>query len=248
MAADDTDVGGAASGAGDAADAEGPAPDESDWDRRRIFLLLVVVFLVLVGGGAGTFVLGGDGDGSSGPQTPATDAPPGTTPTLTPTPVTPDGSGNVTFEFVDDATLVRAENVVPGQSGATQRAVRNAGTMAATLAVVNLSVTDSENGLTGPESDVDDSPGEGELSAHLLVRLTVTYGDGETATVFGGEGFVPLADVTATNESVGTGIGPGSTATLTFEYRVAETAGNEIQSDTVAFDIGFQLRAPESES
>jgi len=232
--------------AADAAGEEVPA-EEDGWDRRRAFLLLVVVFLVLVGGGVGTFVLDGTGDSSPGVQTP--DGAPDSTPTLTPPdPTTPNDAGNVTFEFVDSATLMQAGNVVPGQSGASERAVRNAGTMAADLAVVNLTVTDRENGLTDPEAAVDDSPGEGELSEHLLVRLTVTYADGETATVFGGDEFVPLADVTATNESIGSGIEADATATLTFEYRVAEAAGNEIQSDTVAFDVGFQLRAPEGES
>lgn len=233
-------------------DAEAPKPAGPGWNRRRLLLLLLVVFLVLVGGGVGTFVL--DGDGPPSVQTPATDgaptdaAPTAATPTLTPSdPVTPDESGNVTFEFVDNATLVRAGNVVPGTAGATQRVIRNAGTMTAALALVNLTVTDRENGLTDPESAVDDSPGEGELSEHLLVRLTVTYEDGETATLLGGDELVPLADVTASNESAGPGIEPGSTATLTFEYRVPEAAGNEIQSDTVAFDIGFQLRAPVDE-
>jgi len=234
--------------AADAADEETPE-EESGWDRRRALLLLIVVFLVLVGGGVGTFVLGGNGDGDGpGVQTPATDAPSSATPTLTPPdPTTPNDSGNVSFEFVDNATLVRAGNVVPGQSGATQRAIRNSGSMTATLAMVSLSVTDSENGLTDPESRVDDSADEGELSEAVLVRLSVTYPDGETATVFGGDQFVPLADVRATNESIGPGIDPGSAATLTLEYRIAQSAGNEIQSDTVAFDIGFQLRAPDTD-
>jgi len=229
----------------DADTTEDPEPAESGRNRRRVGPLLLVVFLVVAGGGFGTFVLDEESEESPGPATPTE----GPTPSLRPPdPTTPTADGTVSFEFVDNATLVRAGNVVPGDSGATRRAVRNTGSMTATLAVVDLSITDDEGGLTDPETEVDDSPNEGELSEHLLVRLTMTDADGETATVFGGEGFVTLADLRASNESVGPAIDPGTTTTLTFEYRISEAAGNEIQSDTVDFDVEFQLRAPETEN
>jgi len=224
-------------------------PEDEESNRRRLILIVLVLVLAAAGGGLGTFVLDIGDDGGPGPGTPdgsppatgtPSDAPPSPTDTVTPSP-----GENVTFEFVDGASLANASGVVPGESGETRRAIRNTGTVAATLAVVNVSVIDRENGITAPESDVDDSPDEGELSEHLLVRLSVESPDGETVRVFGGEEFVPLDDVTAENESVGADLGAGETATLLFEYRIPETVGNEIQSDTVSFDVGFQLRAPD---
>ncbi|QLH84147.1 hypothetical protein [Halosimplex pelagicum] len=209
-----------------------PPPDEGRSRRRRILLLLLLVLLVFVGGGLGTFVLDGFPDGSPGPGTPS----------ATPAPA-PNATGNVSLATVANATLLRADGVVPGEEGVSRLRLRNTGTARGELSVTGFDVESDENGLLPPESPVDDSPEEGELDEHLVVRVSAEYPGGETAAVYGDEGFVPIGSLEAGNRTIGDGLAAGEDVTIVVEWRLPAGTGNEVQSDSVTFDIGFTLRS-----
>ncbi|QLH79152.1 hypothetical protein HZS55_18470 [Halosimplex rubrum] len=193
---------------------------------------MLLLLLVFVGGGLGTFVLDGFPDGSPGPGTPS----------ATPAPA-PNATGNVSLTTVANATLLRADGVVPGDEGVSRLRLRNTGGAAGELSVTDLDVESDENGILPPESPVDDSPGVGELDEHLLVRVSAEFPDGETVEVYGDGGFVPLGSLDAGNRTIGDGLAAGEDVTIVMEWRLPAETGNEVQSDSVSFDIGFTLRS-----
>ena len=207
-------------------------PAEENRSRRRILLLLLLLLLVFIGGGLGTFVLDGFPGDSPGPGTPSPSPP-----------VTPNATGNVSLTTVTDATLLRADGVVPGDEGVSRLQLRNTGTMAGELSVTEIAVESDENGIRPPESSVDDSPEEGELDEHLLVRISAEYPDDEIVTVYGDGEFVPIGALEAGNRTIGDGLAAGEDVTVVMEWRIPAETGNEIQSDSVTFDIGFTLRS-----
>ncbi|MFC7195492.1 hypothetical protein ACFQL4_14020 [Halosimplex aquaticum] len=172
-------------------DDEGGQNERRRW-RSLLFLLLLL--LVLVGGGIGTFVIEDQGNVMPGIQFP-TESPAPTS--------TPGATGDLSLTADANATLLRAEGVAPGDGGVSRLPLRNDGTAAGELAVVSLTVTSEENGITNAEASADDSPAEGELAESLLVRLSVRYSGGETVRVLGGGGFVPLAGAEARNRTIG---------------------------------------------
>ncbi len=208
--------------------------DEDDGRRRRLLLFLLLLLLGIFGAGIGTFVLDDMPDTAPGPQTPTgTEA--------------PETVGEVSLTADADATLLRAEGVVPGDAGTSRLPLRNDGTATGQLAVVSFTVESGENGITSAEARVDDSAAAGELAENLLVRLSVRYSDGETVRVFGSDAFVPLADVEVRNRTVGP-LAAGEEATVVFEWRLPTDTGNEVQSDTARFDVVFGLRSSTDET
>lgn len=104
---------------------------------------------------------------------------------------------------------------MPGESGESSLSVVNTGDVAGRLAISELTVTDSENGIVGPEAAVDDTSETGELSESLSVHLSVRYTDGRTMDVYGTEdAFVPLAAIEARNQTFGDLMGSGEEATF----------------------------------
>jgi len=206
--------------------------EESGSRRRRTVLLLVLLLLVVLGGGFGTFVLDDIPDGSPGPGTPSPTPPPA-----------PNATGDVSLTTVAEATLLRVGGVAPGDAGVSRLRLRNTGSAAGELSVTELSVASDENDIVSPELSVDDSPEEGELADALVVRVSAEYPDGETVSVFGDDEFVPIGSLEARNRTIGDGLAAGEDVTIVLEWRLPSGTGNEVQSDSVTFDVAFTLRS-----
>lgn len=213
---------------------DGDDGDDADDDRsrRRLFWLLVLLALVLVGGGIGTFVFGGQPDEAPGIQTPGP---------------AQNETGNVSLSTVTGTRMLRATDIAPGDGGASRIELRNTGDREGELVFGNLSVRGAENGITGPEAAVDDTAGQGELADNLEVRLSGEYRTGDTVTVFGTDSFVRLSTVDSRNRTIGP-LGPEEVVTIVLEWRLPAETGNEVQGDSVVFDVLFGLRPLSNET
>lgn len=122
----------------------------------------------------------------------------------------------------------------PGDTGSVSIDVTNAGTIdgVADLHVKNL--VNYENGQNEPEAAVDSTTGdtEGELGAYLLV--TITYDSGTVVTA------ATLNSLNCQNKILGD-LPAGQTKTITISWTLPSETGNEVQSDSVVFDIEFSL-------
>lgn len=202
--------------------------ERSRW-RRRLLLLLAVFVLAVVGAGVGTFALGGDDEPASAPA---------------PSPATPTETTNISLSMADRATVLRVDNVTPGESGTERLTLRNDGSDDGVLRIAAVTLTQRENGITGPEAEVDDSPERGELASQFLVELSMVRPDGETVGLFGtGDGSRPLSAVATQNSSGWVSMAGESAATLELSWRLPDATGNEVQSDSLVLDTTFQLQA-----
>lgn len=139
--------------------------------------------------------------------------------------------------------LVAASELAPGHSGQNAVTFENAGDASGRLLVNDTVVVDHENGLLDPEKAVGDDATTGELSGALEVRLFVTYADGTTEYLFGSASqYVTLQSLDGADRSSTETLGAGEQATVTFEWRLPTSTGNEVQSDGVEFDVDFVLR------
>lgn len=155
---------------------------------------------------------------------------------------TDDGSGDggsapvkLAVGRVADESL-RFDDAVPGSHGVVRLSARNDGPETGELSVRVRNVVDTENGLLEPERDGGDDDTEGELSSALSVRVSV----GDDYLVGGDDEWVPLSELEAVEPRAAT-LSPGVARTLTVEWRVDPTAGNEIQSDVVTVDVRLVL-------
>ena len=151
--------------------------------------------------------------------------------------------GQAVVSVQKDEMRGAVDDVLPGDSGNVTLTVRNEGNASGRLQVTTTNVSDFENGQTEPELPVDDSGGDpgvgnGELSSNLLVRWVFINSTSDNRVTLT-DGYVPIEDVDETVE--GGTVPENGTATALFEWKVPETAGNEIQSDSVTFDIDFTL-------
>lgn len=190
----------------------------------------------------------GGGTGSS-----AETATPPPTPAETATAVgATDRSGEFSYEVdgdeanltvVDDTVRVQVTDVLPGDERTASVIVENSGNSPGEVGAVLRNLTDRENSFTEPERAVDDTPGEGELSSELRVRLAVNRsGSSGSEYLYGGPNeYVPLASLAGENGTVDGALSSGETAVLRFDFRVPEDVGNEVQSDGVRFDCAVFL-------
>lgn len=162
------------------------------------------------------------------------------------------GGGNsddpgVRLEAVGSTAILGYDDVAPGHSGREELRLRNGGTRGANLSVANVTVSDAENGIVGPESAVDDTPDRGELSASLFVVLAAERPDGSTEYLYGtGTGARSLRSIANETEPAVAGrLGAGQEATVVVEWRVPGSVGNEIQTDGAEVDLAFALRSGE---
>lgn len=139
-------------------------------------------------------------------------------------------------------TSVGAGNVAPGDAGQSQIAVTNDGDAAGTVGVTVETLSASENGLTDPERDVDDTPSEPELPAHLDVRVSL-LDDGDVVTYLAGNAtsFVPFSSLSAGNLTADVSLGPDETAHVVVEWQLDADVGNVVQSDGVTLDFALEL-------
>ncbi|MGQ4555650.1 hypothetical protein [Halobellus sp. GM3] len=127
-------------------------------------------------------------------------------------------------------------NAVPGSSDSSSARLANPADDAVTAQFAVGAPLDRENGLTEPESDVDDTPDVGELSDNLDVRITLEREDGERVALVGGDGaYVPLADAAGSTRSVD--LDPDEAVTVIVEWRIDGDVGNEIQSDSTTLSV-----------
>jgi hypothetical protein len=193
---------------------------------RRVLVLLLVLLLALLGAGIGSFVFEGTDD-QPGIQTP-----------------TANETLNVSLVADSDTRLVNASDVTPGTSGTRTVILRNSGEDSGTLSVAELSLTQRENGLVGPETDVDNTSDDGELADHLLVRVWFRTADGTTVSLYGtGDGARPLSAIVTENRSQTTVLQPGNRTRLVLEWELPADTGNVIQSDSLRLNATLQLRA-----
>ncbi|MFB6143461.1 MAG: hypothetical protein ABEJ30_08995 [Halorientalis sp.] len=156
----------------------------------------------------------------------------------------PTATGSVDLRTVGSAVLFDYLNVAPGDGGRERLVLRNAGDRTGRLVAANVTVTDAENGIVGPEADVDDSPDAGELSRAVEVTVRVRYPDGTTAFLYGtGDGPRTLAAVADAGASAGRDLGPEEEATVVVDWSIPATTDNEIQSDELEARLVFALRA-----
>jgi hypothetical protein len=136
--------------------------------------------------------------------------------------------------------------VVPGSNGSNTIPVTNRGDEPGTLSLTDLSYESYENGLTGPEAEVDSTGGDpgkgaGELHEALELRVALERSDGSQTWVLGNETNYRSVEALA-NQTVELGtLAAGERVELVVEYRVPESTGNEIQSDTIVVDVSFTL-------
>ncbi|NHN61158.1 MULTISPECIES: hypothetical protein [Halorussus] len=143
----------------------------------------------------------------------------------------------------EDPTVLRVTNAVPGGSGHGRVSVTNTGEDGGVLRVTVESVSDEENGFTEPEREVDDSPSTGELAEALDVRMKLVDEDGETVQYLaGGESsYASLASQSDRTMTPDTSLDSNETVRFVAEWRVDASVGNEIQSDSVTFDLDFTV-------
>ena len=221
-----------------------------------MLLLSSVVTIVLLGSGIGSFALQNLNTSDAQPglttQTPGdlTDEPTATRTGTTVGAAGPDTNEQmrVSLGTSGENTILNTSDVAPGDTSVERLTLINDGERAGRIRLAQTDIVDLENGIVGPEVSVDNSSDEGELSEAIEVRLSFEYADGTNVTVLGSQtSYVPLAAVNDTavpDQS----LAPGEELTVWLEWRVDPEAGNEIQSDITVFDVGFELRVPETTS
>lgn len=195
-----------------------------------------------------------------GSATPSDTATPSETPAEgTDVPDTPDenrgggpsggGSGSAPtpspgLELGDDGPLLEAANLAPGSAGTGELTVRNAAGEDGTLTVSHINITDDENGIADAEESVDSLPGDGELSSHLEVRLSIQDGAGNEEYLFGTDsGYETLWNLSTSESSGGYRLESGETVTLVADWQLPTSTGNVVQSDRVLVDLGLTLES-----
>jgi hypothetical protein len=149
-----------------------------------------------------------------------------------------DSTNRPELEVVNDTATIGVGDIYPGHRSTVSVVVENNGSSPGAVGVVVRNVTDRENGLTGPERTVDDTPSEGELSSESRVRLAVDRsGESDPAYLFGGpDEFVPLASLAGAQNTTSWRLASVESASLRFDVRVPRGTGNEIQGDGLSFD------------
>ncbi|MDS0241714.1 MULTISPECIES: hypothetical protein [unclassified Haloferax] len=140
-------------------------------------------------------------------------------------------------------SLLDTQSVAPGSAGNSTGTLTNRGRDPGVLTLDSMPFESAENGRSGPELSVDSTGGadEGELHEALAVRLRVERANGTSTYVLGDETtYLDFADVW--NESVSLGrLDGGESLSLVVEWQIRESAGNEIQTDSVDVEFVFTL-------
>ncbi|MGB9960136.1 MAG: TasA family protein [Candidatus Bathyarchaeales archaeon] len=136
------------------------------------------------------------------------------------------GTLDLKVNGVDDPLPVffNVGNVKPGDSDSEDIILSNAGSLAGKAYVHFKNVVDNEGSNPEPET-------AGKLSNSLYIKVLV--GDNVKA-----EGY--LSAIACASHELGT-IAGGDTLTVTIQWSIPSTVGNEIMGDSVTFDIEFSL-------
>lgn len=138
------------------------------------------------------------------------------------------------------SALFGVSDVLPGDAREETVTVTS-GTNSRTILSASVGhVSDDENGLTEPESEVDTTPSVGELSDHLELRLFVEQSDGSRQYLVGdARRFVRLTDLSGSE--LETRLAPRASVAFVAQWRLDRTVGNEIQSDGVTLTVHLTL-------
>ncbi len=168
------------------------------------------------GGGGGT-----TGDGNSGQST------------------------DVRLQVAGTSTRLTYADAVPGTSDREPLRLSNTGNGTGQLLLTNLSVSDAENGVGEAEGPADETPAQGDLSEHVMAVIEVHGPDGSVEYLYGTEsGPRSLASLKTVGGTDPAGVlAPGEEATIVVDWYIPATTGNEIQGDSVTFDLTFGLRS-----
>ncbi len=121
--------------------------------------------------------------------------------------------------------------------------VKNTGTLSGNFIAELSNISDDENGCNVPESEVDqtcDTPGVGQGDLGKLISVNL-YLDNNLKTTFPltEAGITALNNYWSTNQIV---LNPGQESELKIEWFETGDYGNEIQSDSLGFDLNFNLQ------
>jgi predicted ribosomally synthesized peptide with SipW-like signal peptide len=192
--------------------------------QKKILVSMMVIGLVAALAGAGLYAYFSDTETSSGN-------------TFT--------AGTLDLELSAAQGSVVVLNVgplAPGDSGSNTWIAKNVGSIAGKLSLTVSAITNNDNGLTEPESEVDTTggAGEGELGQYLNVVLWVDLDSDGVKDV--GEVLYSgtLNGMAGTYSNVA--ILPKEwSAPIILEWSIDSGVGNVIQSDSASFDITFSL-------
>ena len=119
-------------------------------------------------------------------------------------------------------------DVKPGDSGNVNIELNNTGSLGGNVYIHFKNVVDSPGETPEPEP----TPDYGELSQHLYIKVKV---DGDVKV----EGY--LSDIACNEYELGP-LNAGGSLTVTVEWSIPSDVGDEIQGDSVSFDMEFILK------
>lgn len=206
--------------------------DAIDSKLSMVFVSLVVIGLAAAVAGAGTMALFSDTEQSTDNTLQA-----GTLDLAI------DGqNGEATTHF-------DVSNVAPGDSGNSAVNISNEGSLDGSVDVNLGAASNEENGMNEPEQAADsDSDGELGDNANVSVYIDANQ-DGEFNTSDGDVWVTDgtINDVTGEDYDVNATLASGDEVDLVIDWEVPASAGNEVQSDSVAFDVTVELNQEDSQ-
>ena len=156
------------------------------------------------------------------------------------------GTLNLKVGDNDPSTVhITISNIAPGWSKLEQFWLTNTGSIDGTISVEFSAITNYENGRNEPELAVDGTggnpgPGNGELGAYLKAKAA-WYDDPSTITAFIGPKLNDIGGNTYTTSGKFALLEAGETQSLKMLLELPSDTGNVVQSDSVEFDIIFNL-------
>jgi hypothetical protein len=126
--------------------------------------------------------------------------------------------------------------VLPGDSGRETVSFTNVGNQTAMVSVASIEISQSENGMTEPESKVDDSPG-GELGSFASGNVFFETDDSTAYVVGDSEQTYPIEAFPAERSDVSATVAPNESVVLGLEWFVPSSTGDIVQTDSVSINM-----------
>jgi len=162
------------------------------------------------------------------------------------------GSLNLQVGDNDPVTWKLDENVMPGDSDGENISVENTGTIDGFLHInftnllnKDVTCTEPENNSNDPECNTTGIPGAGELAENLFI--TVYFDNDNSGDFSNGDTLIYQGIVNNTTTSllqaklVDSELLSGNKENFRIDRKIDGSVGNEVQSDSVQFDIPFEL-------
>lgn len=150
------------------------------------------------------------------------------------------------------STPITFSNVKPGDTGYVAVGLENTGSVSGDVTNVALSITDEEDGT---DSEFEDNGDEAVLADNVEVGVffdgSVTAGTDTGSQPSSSGTNTVVDDGTVLSSATGdqtpdstVSLGENGSTTLVVNWEVPTTAGNDIQGDSVTFDITVDLTQP----